>query len=55
MSRLATLTPEEDKAWVFAFTFYLDQGMTDEETDRKAWADLQEAFPRLKAFDGVEN
>jgi len=52
--RLATLTPEEDQAWVKAFVYYLDEGRTDAQADAAAWADLQEQFPRLKDFDGAK-
>lgn len=50
---LAQLTDAEEKAWQQAFAYYLDEGMTEEEADAVAWADLQQQFPRLKAYDGA--
>ena len=50
--KLATLTLEEDRAWVFAVNFYLDQRWTSIESDERAWKDMQAEFPRLQAFDG---
>lgn len=52
--RLAQFTGAEEKAWQQAFAVYLDQGMSDDQADAAAWADLQEQFPRLKAYDGAE-
>ena len=52
--KLATLTLEEDRAWVFAFDFYLDQRWTRIEADKRAWKDMQAEFPRLLAFDGCK-
>lgn len=54
MKKLATLTPEENKAWEFAFSYYLDEGKDDDEADRLAWEDIQKEFPRLKDFDGCK-
>ena len=48
------LTPEEDKAWVHAFCYYLDNGYSKEKADKYAWLDLQKEFPRLKEFDGCQ-
>jgi hypothetical protein len=50
--RIATLTPEENHAWEFAFCFHLDAGKTDLQADKLAWRDLRLAFPRLPQFDG---
>jgi len=50
--KLATLTLEEDRAWVSAFNFYLDDGETESDADDLAWIDLRSEFPRLMAFDG---
>jgi hypothetical protein len=50
--RLATLTPFEDKCWVFAFCYYLDQVKTDLQADKLAWRDLRLEFPRLRQYDG---
>jgi hypothetical protein len=52
--RLAQFTDAEEKAWLHAFAFYVDQGMTETQADAAAWADLQGQFPRLKAYDGAE-
>jgi hypothetical protein len=52
--RLAKLSIEEDKVWVEFFTWYLENGWVDEEADQLAWKDLQQAFPRLQAFEGAE-
>jgi hypothetical protein len=50
---LATLTPEEEKAWQFAFWFWKDCGMTNARADHNTWEDLQAGFPRLRQFDGI--
>jgi len=50
--RLATLTPFEDKRWVFAFCFYVDDGYTDVRADRLAWRDMCADFPRLRGYAG---
>lgn len=50
--RLATLTPKEDHAWVFAFGFYQDDGKTTSQADKLSWRDLLLEFPRLRKFDG---
>ena len=52
--KIAVLTPEEEKAWTFAFEFYSNQGMKDDEADFSAWKDVQEQFPRLREYDGCE-
>lgn len=52
--RLAQFTDAEEKAWQHAFAFYLDQGMSETRADAAAWAEVQEQFPRLKAYDGAE-
>ena len=50
--RLAVLSPYEDKCWVFAFCFYLDQGRSDRVADKFAWRDLQREFVRLLKYEG---
>lgn len=50
--KIATLTPDEDKVWVNAFSFWKMDGRTDEDADRMAWKELQDEFPRLKEYDG---
>lgn len=50
--RFAKLKPDEDKAWVFAFNFWHDQGHTDLEADFKAWQDVRREFPRLRRYVG---
>ena len=50
--KLATLTLEENQAWVFAFGYYRDNGWVDTEVDKQAWKDLVSEFPRLRTFDG---
>lgn len=47
----AQLTVEEERAREKAMDFYRYIGKTDGEAARLAWADVQKAFPRLKAFD----
>lgn len=49
----AHLTPAQDKVWVKAFTFYLEEGKTDAQADRLAWRDLIAEFPELKKFSGA--
>lgn len=51
--KLAQLTPEEEQARERAVDFYRYVGKTDGEATRLAWADVQKAFPRLKAFDNA--
>lgn len=50
---IATLSPYEDKCWVFAFNYYLDRGKTEPQADKLAWRDLQLEFPRLRGYEGV--
>ena len=49
---LATLTPEEDAAWVGYFTFALGLHYGQKRADFYAWRRLCEEFPRLTGFDG---
>ena len=46
------LTSEENHAWEFAFSFYLEKRKTDFRADRLAWRDLRLEFPRLKKHNG---
>lgn len=50
--RLATLLPEENKAWETAFVYWKQKGYSDARADARAWIDVQMDFPRLKKFDG---
>lgn len=50
--KLAVLTVAENKAWEFAFSFHLDNGMSEARADKAAWKDLCAEFPRLRAFKG---
>jgi hypothetical protein len=50
--RIATLKPEENHAWEFAFCFHLDDGKTDLQADKLAWRDLLSEFPRLGKYAG---
>lgn len=52
--RLATLSPYEDKCWVFAFNYFRDRGKTERQADKLAWRDLQLEFPRLRDYDGCK-
>lgn len=52
--KLTVLTVPEEKAWQWAFEFYVNDGLTDDEADSLAWSDVQKEFPRLKALDGCE-
>lgn len=52
--RKALLTAEEDRAWTRAFEFYVNEGNSDARADRLAWKDVQQQFPRLKAFSGAK-
>jgi hypothetical protein len=49
--KLAQLTPEEERAREKAIDFYRYIGKSDAEATRLAWADVQKAFPRLKAYE----
>ena len=51
---LATLSPYEDKSWVFAFNYYLDRGKSQRDADKLAWRDMQLEFPRLRECDGCK-
>ena len=48
----ARLSVYEDKCWVFAFCYYLDEGKTDLQADKLAWRDMLLDFPRLRRYDG---
>jgi hypothetical protein len=50
--RIAKLTVEENRAWEFAFCFYLSEGKNDLQADKLAWRDLRLEFPRLIQFTG---
>lgn len=54
-SKKATLTAEEDKAWVNIFEYYINEGKSDTQADKLAWKDLQEQFPRLKNYSGIND
>ena len=49
--RIATLTPQEDKAWVDAFNWSMEQHKSAKRADRYAFATVRDQFPRLKKFD----
>ena len=49
--RPVQLTAEEERAREKALDFYRYVGKTDADATRLAWADIQKAFPRLKAYD----
>ena len=46
--RVCTLNPKQNKAWEFAFTFYLDEGHSDSKATKLADRDLIKEFPSLK-------
>ena len=48
--RIAKLTFDEDKAWVFAFCFYKDKGYSDLRAAASAWRDMKLDFPRLRNY-----
>ncbi len=50
--KLTMLTPAEDKAWVFYFCYFLDEGKGDDEADKLAWREMHREFRRLRGFDG---
>jgi hypothetical protein len=50
--RIARLTVFEDKCWVFAFSYHLDNKKGSRVADQLAWRDLQREFPRLRRFAG---
>jgi hypothetical protein len=47
----AQLTVEEERAREKAMDFYRYIGKTDIDATRLAWADIQKAFPRLRAYN----
>lgn len=51
-TKSTTLTPDENRAWEFAFAHYVESGMDGIAADAAAWRDIQLQFPRLAAFDG---
>ena len=53
--KLANLSPKEDKCWIFAFTYYLEEGKSDAKADELAWRDMQLDFPRLRAYEGCHS
>jgi hypothetical protein len=53
--KLAVLPAEENKVWESTFAFYVeDKGMSDMRADIATWRDMQEQFPRLRAFSGCK-
>lgn len=50
--RLVTLTAYEDRCWVFAFCFHINNGKAELTADRLTWRDMRLEFPRLKMYDG---
>jgi len=54
MRKLATLTPEEGRDWEESFSWYLNNGWTEEQADESAWKDLQAKYVRLKHYDGCK-
>ena len=50
--KLARLSPQEDRSWVIAFCYYVDDGCSDLKADRLAWRDVCDEFPRLRGYDG---
>ena len=50
--KLARLSPQEDRSWVIAFCYYLDDGCSDLKSDKLAWRDVCEEFQRLKKYGG---
>ena len=48
----ATLTAEEDAAWENTFCDAINSGMSEAKADAFIWAQMQDAFPRLRQFDG---
>jgi hypothetical protein len=50
--KLARLTPQEDRSWVIAFCYYVDDGYSDLKADGLAWRDVCEEFPRLREYGG---
>jgi hypothetical protein len=49
---LATLTPEQDKVWTKLFEIEANNGCSDSEADRRAWAGLCEQWPELAQYEG---
>jgi hypothetical protein len=54
MKRKARLTAEENRIWEKTFAFHVDAGMSDMRADIATWRDMQEQFPRLRAFSGCK-
>jgi len=51
--RIAYLTQEEDAFWERTFIAYVnEEGYDDDTADQLTWKHMQEAFPRLRDFDG---
>src|SRR5579872_7475640 len=53
--KLATLTPAENRDWEWFFSWYLNNGFTEINADRKAWKDMQALYPRLRKFRGCRD
>ena len=51
--KFAQLTVEEERAREKAIDFYRYVGKTETEAIRLAWADIQKAVPRLRAYDSA--
>jgi len=53
--KLAVLTAEQNGFWEKNFAYYLNDGLSDSRADKLAWQDLQNEFPGLKKYDGIDN
>jgi hypothetical protein len=51
--KLARLTPKESHDWAKFYAYYIEQGDRPSVSDKKAWKDICDTYPRLKAFDGA--
>lgn len=52
--KLAKLTPLEEKYWEQCFEYWVNEGKSDLNADKKAWEDMKKEFPRLRGFDGAK-
>jgi hypothetical protein len=53
-TNLATLTVEENTAWIFYFTSALEMHYGPLRADNYAWRHICKDFPRLASFHGCK-
>lgn len=52
--KICKLTKKQNKIWISAFSFYLDEGKNQSQADKLAFKDLIKEFPKLKKCDKIK-